>query len=148
MISTLTKETHEKLISHLVDIEDKKDQLIEEYFPNPSKERSEFKELLSNYLNKINLLIKNVSIVEAAENDFPFVIVGSEVEVQDLENDDAFSFRIVPPFQDTLGSNDVSILSPVGRNLLLKKVNDQVIIKAPAGEFRYQIKSIKLNQLS
>ncbi len=72
------------------------------------------------------------------------MIIGSEVEVQDHETNDVFKFKIVPPFQGSAGNNDVSYLSPIGKSLLLKKVGDKAVVKAPGGEFCYEIISIGL----
>ncbi len=140
---TLPTTIFENLIKGLANIESDKDRLLDEYFPKPSKERIEFRELLDNYIKQIDYVIRNAGVREKADNSFPFVIINSVVEVEDLENQDICHFRIVPPFHDT-ESDGVSYLSPVGKTLLLKKVGDNVIIKAPGGVFRYKIKSIKL----
>ncbi len=140
----LSKTVFENLVKHLVDIEDGKSRLFEKYFLEPSKERNEYEKIFDNYITKIDHLIRSTTVTDDAENCIPFSIIGSEVEVKDIESDEVFKFRIVPPFQENVGSTDVSCLSPVGKSLLLKKVGEKAIVNAPAGVFHYQIKSINL----
>lgn len=140
---SLPENVFENLIKHLTDIEDGRIKMFEEYFPEPSEDRNEFKELLNNYIISLDRVIRNTSVSENADNCFPFVIIGSEVEVLDFETQETYMFRIVLPFQESMSNDDVSCLSPVGKSLLLKKVNDKAEVKAPAGKFYYQIRSIK-----
>jgi transcription elongation factor GreA len=143
----LSKSKFENLISHLVKIEDEKNMLIEEYFPEPTKERSKFSGVLDSYIAKIDFLIKNnISIGENTDNSFPFVIIHCEVDVEDLEMNEILKFRIVSPYNNR-EINDVSYLSPVGRSLLLKSVGDEVNIDTPGGKLVYKIQSIKLTFL-
>lgn len=143
----LSKSKFQNLILHLVSIEDDKKKLIEEYFPEPSKERTIFSRVLDNYIAKIDFLVKNnISVGENTDNSFPFVIINSEVEVQDMETNEIINFRIISPFNNK-DINDVSYLSPVGRSLLLKGVGDEVAIDTPGGKLSYKIQSIKLTFL-
>ncbi|MCR4419424.1 MAG: GreA/GreB family elongation factor [Clostridia bacterium] len=43
-------------------------------------------------------------------------------------------------FSRNVGGGDIS---PVGKALLLRRVGDEVTVNAPAGVFRYQIRSIR-----
>lgn len=140
----LSRGTFEKLVAHLVNLEDGKNKLLEEYFQKPSSERNEISILLEKYIAKIDYLIRNnVVVVQVSENNFPFVAIYCEVMVQDQENGELQKLRVVPPFKND-EANDVSFLSPAGRSLLLKNVSDKAVFKAPGGEFHYRIKSIRL----
>ena len=72
----------------------------------------------------------------------PIVTIGTLVTVMNVGNQREFSFHIVGPNYNRKNSRDVSCLSPVGRALMLKKVEDEVLVNAPGGTFKYQIKSI------
>lgn len=142
----LSRACFDSLVKHLVDIEEKKNSIIDEYFPEPSKKRDELKKLFDTYIKQVEQLITSVSKAGSSKNNYlPFVTIGSEVEVQNLDNNEVYKYRLVSPFQNDTDSFDgVSYLSPVGRALLLKKVNDEVVVNAPAGVFNYKIKSVKL----
>lgn len=141
--TALSKTIFENLVKHLVEMEEEKTRLLEEYFPEPSTERNEIEKLIVNYIKHVDQLIRNKNRSMTKESKVPFVTIGSEVEIQDLSNQEVFKYRIVSPFRGG-GKGDISYLSPVGRSLLLKKVGDEVKVKAPGGVFLYKIKSIRL----
>lgn len=140
---SFSKSTFENLVKHLVEIEEGKDELLQEYFPEPSLERNEFEKLLETYILKVDNLLKDACISEKPDNNLPFVTIGSKVEVEDEENKKLYSFRIVTPFESTVENGDISYLSPMGKSLLLKKTGEKVEVKAPGGTFYYKIKAIK-----
>lgn len=144
MCCTLNPKTHENLIQHLVNIEDAKTQLIDNYFPGVSVQRTEAIEMLDNYIAQLDSLLQQVQVAENADPQFPMVVVGSRVTVRDMDTQETFTLRITPPFQDKFDSDDVSILSPVGKALLTKKVGDIVHIKTPGGAICYLVESINL----
>ncbi len=145
MYCTLSAKTHENLLQHLVNIEDTKTQFIDNYFPGVSVQRTEAIVMLNNYISQLDNLLRQVQVAENADPQFPMVVVGSNITVRDLDTREAFTLRITPPFQDKFQSDDVSILSPVGKALLLKKVGDEARIKTPGGVIRYLVESINYN---
>lgn len=141
---TLSQASFESLLKQLVEIEEGKRELLEKYFLEPSVERHELEELVEKYTKHIDQLIRKAKKSQNSDNSLPFVTINSEVEVLDLSFQEIFKYRIVNPFQSNIREGDVSYLSPVGKSLLLKKVGDQIEVKAPGGVFRYEIKSIQL----
>ncbi len=141
---TLSKDAFEYLVQHLVEIEASKSQVMTEYFQAPTKERAEFEALLGKYIKKMDALIKRSRATDEGDNNLPFVTVGSEVEVEDLDSRERYTFRIVNPSEVSIGSGDVSYLSPVGKSLLAGKTGSKVKVKVPAGTINYQILSIRL----
>ncbi|MBC7346645.1 MAG: GreA/GreB family elongation factor [Clostridia bacterium] len=139
----VSKTLFENLVKHLVEVEEQKDKLLGEYFQEPSKERDELEKLIDNYIKHIESLIKQANKSDTAGASLPFVTIGSEVEIQDLSTQEVHRFRLVAPFSTSVGGGDISYISPVGKALLLKRVGDEVTVNAPAGVFRYKIKSIK-----
>lgn len=142
-MTTLPKSTMEDFVNHLVEIEESRGKLFEEFFPEPSAERNEIESLIEKYISEVNEFIKGVSKNGVSDIDVPFVTVCSEVEIEDVSENETFKYRIVSPFRDSIKAGDISFLSPVGKALLLKRVGDEVEVKAPGGVFRYLIKSIR-----
>lgn len=139
----LSPTVFDNLVKHLVDIEERKGELIKQHFPYPSKERSELESVFDDYIRRVDQIVRNTIKTDAAGNDLPLVTFGSEVEVQDLETRETYRFRIVSPFDTKVGGEDISYLSPMGKALLLKKAGDEITVEAPAGVFRYKILSIR-----
>jgi len=141
--ATLSGATFENLTKHLREIEIGKNKLFERFFPEPTKERNEFKNFLDNYIMHIEQLIQDARDSDIEDIDIPFATIGSEIEVLDPSSNEVYKYRIVSPLDASVAEGDVSYLSPVGKSLLLKKVGDEIEVNAPGGVYSYKIKSIK-----
>jgi len=141
----LSESAFETLIKHLVNIEEKKRNIIDYYFPHFSKEREEFEKYFEEYIRQIDQLIRKSVKGQTACDNLPFVTIGSEIKVEELTEHKIYMFRLVSPFDENIGMDDVSFLSPVGKSLLLKRIDDEVTVNVPDGIFNYKIKSIKLH---
>jgi transcription elongation factor GreA len=75
---------------------------------------------------------------------FPYVIIGSEVDIIDTDCGETYKFKIVGSRELNLEENCVSFLSPVGMALLLKKEGEVVTVNTPSGVYRYRVRSIML----
>lgn len=145
----LSRPIFEMLVKHMVDIEDEKDRIMDEYYPNVTEERDNFQQLMGSYIREIESYITNAKVEETISTDCPFVTIGSIVEVEDLTYNETEKFQIVSPFISKVSVkwDCASYLSPMGKALLLKKVKDRVDIETPAGRSAYRIKSIVLPML-
>ena len=141
---TLSLTVFDHLVNHLVRIEAERDGLLDQLFPYISRERTDFEQQLDQYAQQINRLIKNAKKSDKAENTLPFVIVDSDVTVLDLSRQRPLKFHVIGPCPGNKASGCISCLSPVGRSLLLRGVDDEVSVEAPAGTFVYRIQSIQL----
>jgi len=140
----LSYTTFEYLVKQLVEMEEGKSKILDDYFPELSIERSEMATFIEGYIKQIELLISNADRSQTTDNNIPFVTIGSEVEIEDITDKEIFKYRIMSPFSGDIEDGDISYLSPVGKSLLLKEIGNEVEVKAPGGLFRYLIKSIKL----
>jgi len=144
----ISRKALEFLNDHLEKLEDQKKQILEEYYPTPSPGRQEFEQLTKEYMEYMNQFIRTSQISEMEDKHFPIVIIGSEVEVEEASGGENYRLRIVAPFSKESPHEEVeyaSCLSPVGRALLLKKVNDRVSVHTPSRTFHYTIKSISVS---
>ena len=57
-----------------------------------------------------------------------------------------YSFKLVSPLRNKVDSNEISFLSPMGKAMLLKKVNQNFVVEAPGGNFEYKILDIKISE--
>ncbi|MFA5523803.1 MAG: GreA/GreB family elongation factor [Tissierellales bacterium] len=146
-MTTEVKTIYEKLVGHLVEIEEEKSEVIEEYYYEMSAERLEFETLMIDYVSRIDSYMKDISDSKEIGTDCPFVLIDSIVEVEDISNKEVERFKIVSPFLTTnpLDGDFASYLSPIGKSLLLKKVGDHVLIETPMENIEYVIKSIELD---
>lgn len=143
----LSSSIFDVLVKHLVDIEEEKDRIMDEYYPNLTNERDNFKQFIENYVKEIEGFIYNAKIQKTASNDCPFITIGSTVEIEDLTYNEIEKIKIVSPFTNkvNMACNCASYLSPLGKALLLKKVNDRADIETPVGRSTYIVKAIELS---
>lgn len=134
------------LVKHLVDIEEEKERIVHEYYPNITYERDNFNQLIGGYIKQIEGYISKAKVDKAGSDICPFVTIGSIVEVEDLTYQETEKLKIVSPFINKVNMkcNCASYLSPMGKELLLKRVKDKVEIKTPVGKCIYKIKSIEM----
>jgi transcription elongation factor GreA len=141
---------YEMLVKHLVDVEEERAQVIKKYFPQSTKEKDDYELLMRDYIKAIEGYISSAKAGKKAKGECPFVIIGSIVQVEDLQFNEVETFQIVCPYSNKDINKDntfvdcASYLSPMGKALLLKKVNDRVTVNTPAGKFDYLIKSIEI----
>lgn len=145
----VSRRIYEMLIKHLVSIEEEKAYVIDKYYPELTNERSNFDELLSNYIKNIEDIVSNgIKLDEKAADTCPIVIIGSNIVLRDAYTNKLENLQIVSPFcsKINLDADSASYLSPMGRAFLLKKVYDDVKVETPMGIFEYKIEAIELPQ--
>lgn len=142
---TISTNAFEYLVRHLVDVEEQKDRFLNEYFPDLTRERADTEELINSYITHLEGLVKRTKTHQAQDGILPFVVIGSQVKVINLNTDRSQQFKILKPFESAeraKGIFNVSCFSPVGKALLLQQPGTTVVVHAPAGAFEYRIESI------
>ncbi len=84
-------------------------------------------------------MLAHAQIIEASEIDNQTVSVGSKVHLVSLDSKKEIDYTIVGSYESDPKQNKISDESPLGKALLGKKNKDFIRVKAPAGEFHYQI---------
>lgn len=140
----LTKEAFNSLLANLVELEEGLDEIIDVFFREPTKEAEDLKKVLKDYIRWLDEMIKKVTIRATADNHFPYVIIGSEVIVEEKDGGETYCFKLVSPLRNKVDSNEISFLSPMGKAMLLKKIDQHFVVEAPGGNFEYKILDIKI----
>jgi transcription elongation factor GreA len=94
---------------------------------------------------EIEVMLKNVEIIEDFAGEADTVVIGVKVTALDIEFDEECEYRVVGSTEANPMEGKISDESPLGKALLGKKVDDEVIVDAPAGELRYKILKITKN---
>jgi transcription elongation factor GreA len=69
--------------------------------------------------------------------------IGSVVTLLDLDGDQELSYELVFPELADHPSGLISIASPIGKGLIGKQDGDQVVVRVPGGEKRFEILEFK-----
>lgn len=149
-IVELTTYAYRAILQHLVDFEERKIEIVNDIYSEPSVLRDDFNSFLDNYLRKLEEIIKTSQIIDRPTrerlknlNYLPYVIVGSTVELESTKETGIY-FRIVSPYDDSKSNKDLSYISTLGRALMLKRPGD--VIEAEINKdvcSSYQVKSIR-----
>lgn len=94
-------------------------------------------------ISELEAQIKKVKVIDDKDISTHDVGVGSIVKVKDMDFGDEEEYKIVGSAESDILANKLSNESPVGRNLMGKKVGEQVTIPVPDGEVRYEILEIR-----
>jgi|SRR5581483_6108582 len=71
------------------------------------------------------------------------VAFGATVKLSNSETEEEVEYRIVGQDEADLTKGSISISSPIARSLLGKEEGDEVTVRSPAGERKYEILSVE-----
>lgn len=91
---------------------------------------------------ELEAMLKNVEIISEIKGAAKTVKAGVKVRVYDEEYDEECEYRVVGSTESDPKNNKISDESPVGKALMGKKVGDEVIVEAPAGEIKLKVLAI------
>lgn len=104
-----------------------------------AKERQSFVE---TKIREIEQKLANAEIMDTLQSTDGKVGFGSTVTLENCENGDKVTYQIVGPDESDIPSGKISIASPLGKALIGKEVDDDVVVKTPGGIKRYTLLKI------
>jgi transcription elongation factor GreA len=112
------------------------------------KENAEYHAALEyqNYIQKrieyLRQKITGSQIITVSTSQSDVIVFGRRVKTLDLEDNLEEEFTLVGAAEAEPATGKISTASPIGKNLLGKKINDVVEIKTPGGILRLKILAI------
>ncbi len=94
---------------------------------------------------EIEAMLKNIEIIEDVKGSPKKVVIGVKVKALDMEFDEECEYCVVGSTEANPLEGKISDESPLGKALLGKKIGDEVIVDAPAGELKFKILEISKN---
>lgn len=99
---------------------------------------------LYSRIAEVEHVLQNCVVIEESEHDDGSVVrLGCKITVVDLEFQEEEVYQVVGSQEADPMNGRISEESPFGRALLGKSEGDNVMVEAPAGVLRYQIKDIQ-----
>lgn len=92
------------------------------------------------YLSK---RLQALRVVDTAPSDREAVFFGAEVEVENVDNGDVATYRIVGPDETDAQCGWISIDAPLARAMLKKRVDDEFEAQLPSGPVRFVIVEVR-----
>lgn len=103
--------------------------------------------MLQAKINKLKVDLSRASIVDPSKVPTDEVAFGATVVVKDLDWGDEEQFTFVGAGDEDYDAGRFLITSPMGQGLLGKKVGEVAEISVPRGMLRYEIVSIRYEDL-
>ncbi|MEI0609520.1 transcription elongation factor GreA [Brachyspira pilosicoli] len=100
--------------------------------------------LLQAQISKLESDLAVCEIVDPSKMNKDIVTFGKRVKVKDKNSNTVSEYRIVGELEADMSKNEITIVTPIARGLLTKKVGDVVTIKVPAGDKVLEILEISL----
>ncbi len=99
-----------------------------------AKERQSFVE---TKIREIEQKLANAEIMDTLQSSDGRVGFGTTVTLENCDNGEKVTYQIVGPDESDIPSGKISIASPLGKALVGKEVDDEVVVKTPGGTKRY-----------
>jgi transcription elongation factor GreA len=87
--------------------------------------------------------IASAEVINPSEIKSDRVVFGATVTISDVEEDDEVTYQIVGVDEADVKAGKISIMSPIARALIGKKVGEIVTVHSPKGEKEYEVLKFK-----
>jgi len=147
--TALSERMYKLLADHITEIEREKEPILKSLFSDNAQTAMQSEAFFREYINRLEKFLKNAEVKKDGADSCPFSIIGSVVQIKDLEDSEIINCRIVLPYagKSSAGLFDASCLSPMGQALLLNAPGSIVTVSTPAGQVKYEIVSISVDDL-
>ena len=99
--------------------------------------------LIEGRIAEIQGKIAGAEVIDPSQIKSDRIVFGATVEIMDLEEDVKSTYQIVGVDEADVKAGMISILSPIARALVGKKVGDIATVQSPKGDKDYEILSFK-----
>jgi len=101
---------------------------------------------LEDEIAQIQTRLQNLKVFSYAKADTSCVNIGTKVQIQEVGGKKTQDWIITGIVENDPSNSYISNESPIGKNLLGKKVGDVVEIHKPAGVFKYKVIKISTGE--
>ncbi|MEF3254805.1 MAG: transcription elongation factor GreA [Deferribacterales bacterium] len=100
--------------------------------------------LIEGKIAELESKMSRFDVIDPSQIKGDKVSFGVYVEIENVDTGETKRYRIVGPDEADISKNYISVLSPIAKALMGKKVGDTAIVRAPAGDKEYEILDISL----
>jgi transcription elongation factor GreA len=106
-----------------------------------AKERQSY---LHGKLQELENNLASCNIIPLKGINSDKVVFGCYVIIVDREGGEEIKYQLVGPFESDINQNKISVTSPIGKALIGKKIDNEIIVKTPGGTRNFQIIDISV----
>lgn len=86
--------------------------------------------------------LSRAEVVDTSKMEPDRVRFGATVVLEDLESGDEVTYTLVGEDEANISKGLLSVTSPVGRALIGKRPDDEVVVRVPSGTREYEVRNI------
>ncbi len=105
-----------------------------------AKERQNF---IENRISELEMKIRSARILDGSNFREDVIVIGAKVTMKDLVSGEEVQYTLVAQDDADYTKNKVSDESPIGKAILGKRVNENILVKSPNGLKKYSIMKIE-----
>jgi transcription elongation factor GreA len=99
--------------------------------------------MIEGRIGEIQGKLAGAEVIVPSEIKSDRIVFGATVEFVDTDSDEKSTYHIVGVDEADVKKNMISIISPIARAMIGKKVGDLVVVQSPKGDKEYEIVSFK-----
>lgn len=99
--------------------------------------------MIEGKIAELQAKIATAEVVDPATIKSDRIVFGATVKLKDVDDDTEVTYQIVGLDEADVKLGKISIMSPLARALIGKKVGDQAVVQSPKGDKEYEVVSFK-----
>lgn len=99
--------------------------------------------MIEGRIGEIQGKLAGVEAVDPTTIKSDRIVFGATVEIQDTETEETATYQIVGVDEADVKKGMISIISPLARAMIGKKVSELVTVQSPKGDKEYEVVSFK-----
>lgn len=99
--------------------------------------------MIEGRIGEIQGKLAGVEAIDPAQIKSDKIVFGATVQIVDTETDEKSAYQIVGVDEADVKKGMISIISPLARAMIGKKVGDAITVQSPKGDKEYEIISFK-----
>ena len=109
-----------------------------------AKERQAF---LEGKISDLEHKIVCAEVIDPATVSTDWVVFGCTVVLENLDTEEEVQYQLVGPDESDVRQGRISVSSPLGKAMIGKKVDDEIVVQTPGGTRRYEVIDIRAESL-
>ncbi|MBC7753482.1 MAG: transcription elongation factor GreA [Moraxellaceae bacterium] len=99
--------------------------------------------MIEGRIGEIQYKISGAEVVDTSLIKSDKIVFGATVEIHDVEEDKKIIYQIVGVDEADVKNGKISVLSPIARSMIGKKVSDAFTVQSPKGDKDFEVLSFK-----
>lgn len=99
--------------------------------------------MIEGRIGEIQYKLSGAEVVDPSTIKSDKIVFGATVEIHDLEDDKKITYQIVGVDEADVKNSKISILSPIARAMIGKKIGDVFTVQSPKGDKDFEVLSFK-----